>query len=78
MVYQCPYCSEPYIDPGLCQEHMLKCSKKPESKKEKPLEKLTVEELKALAAEKQIEGFENMIKADLVKALKGVVNNDAG
>jgi large subunit ribosomal protein L21 len=36
---------------------------------EKPLEKLTVAELKELAKEKGIEGFEDMKKADLLIAL---------
>lgn len=43
------------------------------SEKEKPLEKMKVDELKALAKEKGIEGADSLTKAELIAVLKDVV-----
>lgn len=40
------------------------------SNEEKPLDKLSIEELKSLAEEKGIEGFDSLTKPELLKVLK--------
>ena len=44
---------------------------KEQAKQEAPFDKMKVDELKGLAKEKGIDGYDNMKKADLIEALKG-------
>lgn len=42
-----------------------------DASKEENIEKMTVDELRKLASERDIDGFEKMKKAELVEALRG-------